>query len=127
MNNDNYNTTIKSQSFPMLLNNFENKNDNYFHSDLASSSLKCFKLSLIGIFLLIIFILSLTFNTLLLLTFYKYKRLREKCNKFVMFLTFLNLIGTLLELPFVFTSCMNCRYMSDRIKNFLFFFLINLS
>lgn len=73
------------------------------------SPTECYKLRILGIICIILFLSSLAFNTLLLKTFYKNKNLRTSFNAIIIALTILNLIGTILELPFIIISNLSCR------------------
>lgn len=72
---------------------------------------ECFKLNLIGIFCIILFVLSAFFNSILLWTFIRNKSLRTSLNIFIIALTCCNLLGTLIELPFVIVSNLKCQWI----------------
>lgn len=69
----------------------------------------CFKLNLLAIFCTILFILSVVFNSLLLCLFCIDRKLRTSVNWFVISLTFLNLLGTCTEIPFIILNNFYCR------------------
>lgn len=83
----------------MLKNNFEN----------ISPPIECYKLKIIGVYLIFLFISSAFFNILLLVIIYKYKRFRNTLNIYVFFLTLFNLIGTFVELPATIATNFACR------------------
>ena len=65
------------------------------------SPTKCYKLRILGIFYVLLFLASTVFNSLLFYVFIKNKNLRTAFNLFIIALIILNLIGTFTELPFV--------------------------
>lgn len=73
------------------------------------SPVECYKLNIIACYCIILLVLSVTFNSTLLLIFYRYKKLRTSLNMFIMSITFLNLIGSLSEFSFVIPSNFFCR------------------
>ena len=75
----------------------------------VSSPVECFKLNLIAIYCIVIFVLSLVFNSLLIIVFYIYKDLTSPLNPFIITLTIFNLAGTLIEFPFVIASNFYCK------------------
>lgn len=80
----------------------------------------CFKLRLIGVYCLILFIVSAIFNSALLFAFIKHKSLRTSLNMFIMALTAFNLFGTLVELPFIVISNLYCKYKLKFLNFFSF-------
>jgi hypothetical protein len=69
----------------------------------------CYKLRIIGVFSIFLFILSIIFNSLLLAVFFSSKKFRSSNNIPLLALTFLNLIGSILEYPFVIISNLKCK------------------
>lgn len=65
-------------------------------------------LKIIGFCLILNLILSLKFNALLLLTFIRCKKLRNKYNFFIITITIFNLIGCI-EMPFVIHSSFKAK------------------
>ncbi len=107
----------------MILFNFKsvkkitekNMNNSFdsFKNATQNENARCFKLKLLAIAFLLVFIFSIIFNTLLLGMFSKHKCLRVSCNKFVIYLTVVNLIGTLCEFPYVIISNFYCRWLFE--------------
>ena len=77
--------------------------------DLIYSSDQCASLVLFGILNIFIFAGSLIFNSALLWIFICHKDLKNSLNIFVMVLTFFNLVGTILEYPFIILSQLYCK------------------
>lgn len=76
------------------------------------SPVECYKLRLVSVLFIFMFILSITFNSLLLWTFFTFKDLRLlPLNLFVIALTINNLSGTISEFPFVIISNFYCRFV----------------
>ena len=67
------------------------------------SPTECYKLRILGTFCTLLFVTSALFNSLLLNAFIQNKHLRTSFNILKITLIAINLIGTLLELPFVVT------------------------
>jgi hypothetical protein len=90
--------------------------NNMFGNGSSSASLyemsKCFKLNLIALFCAFLFLISLYFNTTLLYTLLKHKDMKSNLNLFIICLSFINLIGTLVELPVVVINNFYCRYFT---------------
>ena len=81
----------------------------HFHNHNNNHQVECYKLRIIGVFSIFLFILSLFFNMLLLIVFFSSKKLRTTNNIPILVLTFLNLIGSILEYPFVIISNLKCK------------------
>jgi hypothetical protein len=73
---------------------------------------KCLQLKFVAVVCTSITFFSIIFNGVLLSSFYKSQSLRSSVNKFVICLTALNLIATVVEQPFVIVSNFSCRYLS---------------
>ena len=73
------------------------------------SPVECYKLYIIAIYCLILLILSVVFNTLLLIIFIRHRKLRTPLNMYILTNTVLNLVGSLLEFVFVIPSNLACR------------------
>ena len=71
----------------------------------------CFHLNLVAVFCINVFCLSLFFNLLLLCLFCYHKHLRSSVNLFIVCVTVLNLLATLVEIPLVIISNLNCKLM----------------
>jgi len=75
------------------------------------SPIACWKLHIFCGFLITSLIISVSFNTLLLLVFYKNRSLITPFNLYVITLTATNLIGSALHLPFLIVSTYMCRLL----------------
>ncbi len=64
----------------------------------------CYKLRILGILYVSLFVASTLVNSLLLHVFIKNKNLRTSFNILIIALTLLNLIGTLTQTPFVVSN-----------------------
>jgi hypothetical protein len=71
----------------------------------------CYILSYIGIYCIVLFVISFISNTTLLILIIKFSNELLKNNLLMMWLIILNLIGTLIELPLVATSAFKCKYI----------------
>jgi len=81
---------------------------------LLESPTECYKLRILGIFCLILFITSFIFNSLLLNVFVKHRHLRTSNYTLVIALTILNLFGTITELPFIIISNLSCKWIFNK-------------
>ena len=71
---------------------------------------ECSVLKKIGVYCIILFIISFTSNLAVIIVFIKNKNhLLNGVNILILSLTILNLIGTLIELPLVITSAFYCK------------------
>ena len=75
----------------------------------VKSPVECSKLQIVGYSSIMLFVLSFFSNFLLLWSFVRNKKQRSKMNTFVVALTFINLIGTVIEWPVVITNHLNCK------------------
>ena len=91
-------------SFFDTISNYSNHDE--FNSE---SPTECYKLKGIAIYLIILFISSMSINGLLAVVFIWFKSLRNPLNAFIFTLNILNLVGTVTELPLVITSNFSCR------------------
>lgn len=73
------------------------------------SPVSCYKLNIIAIYCTTLLILCLFSNGLLIWLILKYKKLRTPLNILILTLAFYNLIGSLLEFPFVIHSNFYCK------------------
>ena len=71
--------------------------------------LLCYKLQALGFLCILLFIACIVFNTFLLWVFFKNKKLQSSFNMFIVALSILNLIGSILEFPFIIISNFSCR------------------
>ncbi|RNA43725.1 vertebrate ancient opsin-like [Brachionus plicatilis] len=85
---------------------------NYSEYDLMKSSpVNCVNLRIIGTFTTLLFASCLLFNSILLWVFLKYKNMRSPTNIFITALTILNLVGSIIEFPFIIASKFACRWI----------------
>ncbi len=75
----------------------------------------CFQLQVIGIICIVLFIACVLFNSFLLWVFFKNKELQSSFNMFIVGLSILNLIGSILEFPFIIISNLSCRWIFDEV------------
>ena len=73
------------------------------------SPVKCYKLNIIAVYCMILFLFSSISNALVLRKLHLKKKKKNPFEVFMITLTAFNLIGTLIELPFVITSNLFCR------------------
>ena len=76
---------------------------------MKNSPVDCTNLQIIGTFTTLLFGLCLLFNSMLLWVFLKYKNLHSPINVFIVALTTTNLIGSVLEFPFIIASKFACK------------------
>lgn len=79
-----------------------------------TSPIECYKLKIIALYCLILLILSLIFNSLLILVFMRYRKLLTTLNMFILTLTILNLIASIIEFSFVIPSNYSCKWIFDQ-------------
>lgn len=78
------------------------------------SPIEPFKLKIIAFYCTILLILSLIFNTSLLVIFLKYKKLRTSLNMFILTLTAIHLFGSISEFSFVIPSNWYGRWITGK-------------
>lgn len=88
-----------------------NSTNRYIDKYSLESPVECYKLKLVGILCIFLFVFSAFFNSILLWTFIRNKSLRTSLNMFIIALTSFNLFGTLIELPFIIVSNLKCRWI----------------
>ena len=86
---------------------FTNKTFDIFNQQ---SPVNCSILKVVSILLLLIFILSVAFNSFLLWIFIIYKEIRTSLNIYLIALLICNLVATFTEIPIAFINNLNCRY-----------------
>ncbi|RNA35867.1 melanopsin [Brachionus plicatilis] len=79
------------------------------------SPIECYKLNIVSLFCIILFICSFSFNSILLWVFYMSKELRSPLNIIMIALTILNLTGTITELPTVIVTNYTCRWIFGKL------------
>lgn len=98
-----------------LISNVQNYSLNY-------SPVECKKLQIVAIYSILLFILSIVFNSKMVFVFLKYKELFNSLNIFIISLSVLNIFATLGELPFIIISNLYCRLINQ--DNFPIFHLL---
>ena len=81
-----------------------------FWSQGKLSPISCSNLRIISYFCMIIALVSILFNSFLLCMFSKFKSLRNSINRFVIAITIINLIGTIIEFSFIIPNTYFCKY-----------------
>lgn len=76
------------------------------------SPIEPYRLKMIAFYCIIVFMLSLVFNTSLLVIFMKYKKLRTSLNMFILTLTGIHLFASISEFSFVIPSNMYGRWLT---------------
>jgi hypothetical protein len=71
----------------------------------------CYTLNYIGVYCIVLFVISFISNTTLLILIIKFSKELLKNNLLMMWLIILNLIGTLIEFPLVAISAFKCKYI----------------
>ncbi|CAF1098983.1 unnamed protein product, partial [Brachionus calyciflorus] len=86
---------------------------NFYEEEMESfgqiSPIKCIYLNIISLFLIILFIVSVCFNSILLWVFIKTKELQSPLNLIMIVLTVLNLIASLTEMPIIIVANYMCQ------------------
>ena len=91
-------------------------NSSNFFGDGPDPLLKCSELINIGIYVVILFIVSFISNVTLIYILIKHrKQLLNRINIQIFVLSILNLIGTLIELPMVGIAAFACKYIFSKI------------
>jgi hypothetical protein len=83
---------------------FYNSNATYIDLYELQSPVDCGTLRVIGWYCIMVMILSILLNATILAVFVRYKEMRTPINTLVGMLALMNLIGSLLEFPFVIIS-----------------------
>ena len=81
---------------------------------LANPVVACYKLQIMAVIYVLLFIGCLVFNAFLLLVFIRHKKLQNSFNMFIIALTLLNFFGSLLEFPFIILSNFYCQWIFGR-------------
>lgn len=69
----------------------------------------CFKLTFVGVFLIFVFILGFSCNSILLWIYYDKKEFRKPLDLLVIALTLNNFVGTLVEIPPLILNNFYCK------------------
>ncbi len=88
---------------------------NYQFEHNPDDQFMCYQLQVIGILCIFLFIACIVFNSFLLWVFFKNKELQSSFNMFIVGLSTLNLIGSILEFPFIIISNLSCRWIFDEV------------
>jgi hypothetical protein len=80
-----------------------------FNEYSLESPTECYKLRILGLFCVLLFLASTLVNSMLLHVFIKNKNLRTSFNILIIALNILNLTGTILQLPFIIISNLSCK------------------
>jgi hypothetical protein len=75
---------------------------------IEKHSNECFKMEIIGVYLVIVFILSVTSNAFLLWIYFVTKALRKPTDIYIIALAINNIVGCVVFLPFLIISNFNC-------------------
>ena len=94
----------------VLSKNSDNASDDLLLA-VERSRFECGQLQFVGVMLSLLFVASAVSNLALLRQIFTQKRLKISMNVFVIALSILNLLGTFIQLPFVITSNLICRYI----------------
>ena len=91
----------------------KSKSSNFFDDFAPDPLLKCSELFNIGIYVVILFLISLISNITVIFILLKHKKqLLNRINIQIFALSILNLIGTVIELPMVGIAAFACRYIT---------------
>ncbi|CAF1044098.1 unnamed protein product [Brachionus calyciflorus] len=90
---------------------YNNTTCRFVNKHSLESPVECYKLTIVGVYCIILFVFSTFFNIVLLWTFIKNKSLRISINLFIIALAIFNLCGTLIELPFIILSNLYCKWI----------------
>ncbi len=94
--------------------------------DFPISPISCFKLNLIALYLTMLLVASSVVNSFLAMAFLVYKELYKSVNILVLACVLLNLLGSILELPFVIGSNFACRWIFEKIGCYISAYLMYL-
>lgn len=75
----------------------------------VESPTECWQLNLIAGYCIIIFVSSFITNLVLLLIFYRNKKLRTPINVFVIYFTILSFVGAASEFSFIIPTNIKCK------------------
>lgn len=87
----------------------------YDHSiQFKTAAVNCEHLKMVSYYCCALFVLSLVFNSLILILAIRYRSLLNAQNIFIFALCVLNIFATFGELPFVIISNYNCKWAFDK-------------
>ena len=78
----------------------------HFSNEIRSN--ECFKIAVIGVYLVIVFILGIISNAFLLWIYFVTKTLRKPTDIYIMALAINNIVGCVVFMPFLIISNFNC-------------------
>jgi hypothetical protein len=104
---------IFSFNFKQKIINFEMKNISYEKSPLVLVN-DLLALKIIGVYLIILFVLSIVSNVTLLWLFYINKKLRKPTDIYILTLAVNNVFGSVTSLPFIIISNFTSGYLFER-------------
>lgn len=87
-----------------------NLNSTFMNPGGVYSPVECRKLKIVAIYSAFVFVMSVTFNSKMILLFIKHKELFNSLNIFIITIAILNIFATLGELPFIIVSNFFCRF-----------------
>lgn len=79
------------------------------------SPVECYKLNIIAYIYVIMLVLSLLFNSGLLIVFARYKDLIQSLNVYIFVITALNLFGSVTQFPVVIAANLHCHWMFKKL------------
>jgi peptidoglycan biosynthesis protein MviN/MurJ (putative lipid II flippase) len=82
---------------------------NFSKFEIQNKPEDCFKLKIVTIYLVTIFIVGIAFNSSLLWVFYQKKQLRTPFGVLLIALIVNNIIGCIIEIPLKIVNSYNCR------------------
>ena len=88
------------------MSNRYNESIDYFNTP---SPIACNKLNIVSYYFMIIFVLSIVFNSLLILIFVRYEKYKTPLNLLILALVIINWIGTVIEFPVVIATNFVCK------------------
>ncbi|RNA01884.1 melanopsin, partial [Brachionus plicatilis] len=103
---------IKSSFF--METNLYLKNQVNVDSFEVEPPVECYKLRIIGVYCLILFIFGIVANSVLLWILIHFKELRNSMNAFILALTICNFLGSMVQMPMVIVSNFCCRWIFGR-------------
>ena len=97
-----------------------NENDKYN----VDSPTECWQLNIIAGYCIFIFISSFVVNLILLMIFYRKKKLRTPINSFVIYFTILSFVGATSEFSFIIPANIKCKWFWGKNGCFLSGFIM---
>ncbi len=91
------------------ITNFKARNLYSDDQHFIKSSLSCKSLKYISVLFILMFMISISFNTVLLKMFLTVRSLKNPMNSFIIALTVLNICATMIDFPINSINSFNCR------------------